>query len=143
MDKLPLKVPFGYSTCSLADCPVADHCLRQRAYRQLVETERTLHVLNPRFYQPGEQCPHRCDDKPVTYARGFTRLQRELLPRQYDHIKWVLMGHFSRSGFFRRRNGEQAMSPQEQALVKRALREAGVTADMAFDAYEERLEWKH
>lgn len=53
----------------------------------------------------------------------------------------LLVREFSRNPYFERRRGETALSPKEQHIVLQALRKAGVTEDLKFDAYEENVNW--
>lgn len=64
-----------------------------------------------------------------------------MYPGQYQTFMSLLMREFSRNPYFERRRGETALSPKEQHIVLQALRKAGVTEDLKFDAYEENINW--
>ena len=140
MDK-ELEIPRSYAVCELADCPCADACLHQLAYRQKVEMDRFLWLVNPRLCSRDKQCTFYRDSAPVTYARGFTQMQKRMYPGQYDRFKTKLVLQFGRNPYFERRNGKTLISPKEQNLIKQVARQVGVEAEFSFDAYEQRLNW--
>ena len=39
-------VPDGYPFCIVADCPVGEHCLRQKARQMLGKTDKIVKVVN-------------------------------------------------------------------------------------------------
>ena len=134
-------VPYSYPVCLHDDCPRAATCLHQLAYQPLQEQIPILHLLNPRQCTKDGKCPHYRDSAPVTYARGFTNMQKRMFPGQYQTFMSILMKRFGRTPYFERRRGETAMPPKEQEIVLRALRQAGVTDDLRFDQYEENVNW--
>lgn len=48
-------VPDGYPFCIVTDCPVGEHCLRQKARQMLGKDDRIVKVVNPRLTRPSEQ----------------------------------------------------------------------------------------
>ena len=68
-------------------------------------------------------------------------MQKQMFPGQYDTFKSILIRKFSRNPYFERRRGETALSPNEQDIVLRALRRAGVTTKLDFDSYEDNINW--
>lgn len=136
------KAPLNYPVCLHADCPRAEHCLHRVAYGMLLEKCEMLRVINPeRCRKDGDNCPYFRDSAPVTYARGFTQMQRRMYPGQYNRFMRLLVGYFGRNPYFERRKGETALTPAEQKIVLNALRQAGVEEDLKFDAYEENVNW--
>ena len=47
-------MPDGYPFCIVTDCPVGEHCLRQKARKMLGKTDKIVKVVNPRLTQPSE-----------------------------------------------------------------------------------------
>ena len=124
------------------DCPRAEKCLHQIAYRPLIEQPATvLRLLNPTLCTRDGACPYFRDSAPVTYARGFTGMQSRMFPAQYQQFMSILMSHFGRNPYFERRRGEFPLSPKEQRIVLNALRRVGVTEELRFDHYEESVNW--
>lgn len=140
--KLYKEIPTDYTVCQHQDCPRAGKCLHQIAYLPLIERPITvLRLLNPSLCTRDEACPYFRDSAPVTYARGFTGMQSRMFPTQYRLFMSILVSHFGRNPYFERRRGESSLSPEEQRIVRNALRRAGVTEDLRFDAYEESVNW--
>lgn len=136
------EAPVDYPVCEKNDCPRAAECLHQLAYRPLIDRPTAiLRLLNPRSCTADERCPHYRDCHPVTYARGFTGMQSRMFPNQYKRFMSILIRRFSRNPYFMRRRGEMPLSPKEQSIVLEALKTAGVTQPLAFDRYEESLNW--
>ena len=142
MSKMLYKdAPGNYPVCLHDDCPQAGACLHQLAYQPLQEQCHILRLLNPRQCTKDGQCPHYRDSAPVRYARGFTGMQKQMYPGQYDIFKSTQVSQFGRNPYFERRKGERPLSPHEQEIVRRALRKAGVTAQLDFDSYEDSVCW--
>ena len=136
------KMPSTYQLCLHADCPKADTCLRQLAFRRLDELGLYLHLLNPSRCTKQANCPHYANCQPVRFAKGFTNFQKRMYPAQYDKFMTMLMNHFGRNSYFKRRRGEILLPPHEQEIVKIALKKSGVTQNMEFDSYIECINWK-
>ena len=64
------EVPDNYTLCVKADCPMADHCLRQLAMQVLTSRNKILKIVNPLLTQPSEQCEFYRSDEPQVFARG-------------------------------------------------------------------------
>ena len=141
MNKINHKeVPYGYSHCLRADCPMAEHCLHQMAMQALPKDEMTVLILNPQITKPSENCEFYRSDEPQIYARGFTNMQKQMLPGQYDTFRYRLQGKFGRNPYFERRKGARLCSPSDIKIVKAALKEIGLE-HLEFDAYETHLNW--
>ena len=134
-------IPSTYPICEKADCPKAAHCLHQMAYAPLRKQEPKLHLINPDFCEPGESCPFYKDATPVRFAFGFTNFQKNMFPEQYDHFRILLTTHYGHTGYFRRRRGEKPLSPEEQQFIEKTAKSVGVSLQLEFDRYEERLCW--
>lgn len=135
------EVPGSYAHCISRDCPMAAHCLRALAWEALPQKIRSVQVLNPAQVTADASCPFYRSAEQETYARGFTGMQRKMFPEQYFRFSSRLMAQFGRNPYFERRRGERPLSPKEQQTVRAALKHAGVSPDLDFDAYEERTNW--
>lgn len=141
--KLSTTAPDDYLVCIHSQCPKADDCLHRIAYDMLRTRTDRMHLLNPDHCTADDRCPHYRSSQPVRYARGFTGFQSHMYPQQYEIFKAALIRRFSRSPYYKRRSGELALSPNEQAVVLRALKRAGVTEQLAFDSYEDAVNWDY
>ena len=139
--KIYKDIPSGYLLCLHADCPMADSCLRQLAYRRHAELGTCLRLINPSMCSKQADCPHYVSNQPVRFARGFVNFQKRMYPEQYDKFMLLLILHFGRSQYFKRRRGEIALPPEEQEAIQIALEKAGVTQKMEFDEYIDAINW--
>ena len=141
MNKINHKeVPGYFLHCINADCPMAEHCLRQMAMQALPKDEMSVRILNPQIVEPSESCRFYRSDEPQIYARGFMNMQKQMLPRQYAEFMGRLQGKFGRNPYFERRNGTRLCTPKEMLEVKVVLKDLGLE-HLEFDAYEEHLSW--
>ena len=134
------EVPYGYSHCLRADCPMAEHCLHQIAAQAVTNDIICFDILNPQLVEPSENCRFFRSDEPQVYARGFKNMQKQMLPGQYDTFRYRLIGKFGRNPYFERRKGARLCTPKDMLEVKAALKEQGLE-HLEFDAYEERVNW--
>ena len=134
------EVPYGFMHCLEADCPMASHCLRQMAMQAVPKNQISVPIINPQLPEQSENCRFYRSDEPQVYARGFTNMQKQMLPSQYDTFRYRLIGKFGRNPYFERRKGARLCSPSEIKVVKSALKEIGLE-HLAFDAYEKHLNW--
>ena len=139
--KIYKDIPSGYLLCLHADCPMADSSLRQLAYRRHAELGTFLRLINPSMCSKQADCPHYVSNQPVRFARGFVNFQKRMYPEQYDKFMLLLILHFGRSQYFKRRRGEIALPPEEQEAIQIALEKAGVTQKMEFDEYIDAINW--
>ena len=64
-----------------------------------------------------------------------------MLPDQYNSFMDVCYQRWNRNPLYERRRGVKALTPEDQNFVLNAVRTAGVTEDLKFDNYEEKLNW--
>ena len=119
---------------------MAEHCLRQIAMQALPKDAMSVHILNPQIAKSSQKCKFYRSDEPQVYAKGFTNMQKQMLPGQYDTFRYRLIGKFGRNPYFERRKGAQLCTPSDIKEVKAALKEIGLE-HLEFDAYEKHLNW--
>ena len=134
-------VPCNYMRCILVSCPLGKSCLRNIAWRNLRSDSDAVVVVNPKLATSADGCPYFASCIPERYAVGFTRMQQQMFPAQYSEFMAVCRKRFGRNGYFLRRRGAVPMPPSEQQFVRKVLDRVGVSADIAFDEYEERINW--
>ena len=134
------EIPGCFLHCINADCPMAEHCLRQIAMQTLPKDARGVSIVNPQRITSSEKCEFYRTDEPQVYARGFVKMKQEMLPRQYNEFMYRLIGRFGRTGYFERRRGERLCSPKEIAEVETVLKDLGLE-HLEFDAYEKHYNW--
>ena len=141
MNKINCKeVPDYYTLCMKSDCPMADHCLRQLAMNVITKKYKILQIVNPLFTEPSDKCEFYRSDELQVFARGFSKMQEEMLPWQYKTFSSRLQVKFGRTGYFERRRGERLCSPKDIMVIKDVLNDIGMQ-HLGFDAYEQLYNW--
>ncbi len=135
------NIPAGYPVCLHSDCPMAESCLHQLAYRRKEEMGTYLTLINPSKCTRKNDCTFYADNKPVRFAKGFTGFQKKMFPEQYDQFMTTLILHFGRNQYFDRRKGKKLLSPEEQSIIRNMLQKVGADSSMDFDQYIEELYW--
>ncbi len=64
-----------------------------------------------------------------------------MYPEQYQKFMNFLIAHFGRNPYFERRRGDRKLNLQEQEIIRKALKQAGVTANLDFDLKEDGFNW--
>ncbi len=141
-------VPKDFRLCTNAKCPWRKTCLRQLAMQVLPDSEEQILAVNPNLTAHPEatadgacNCPFYRENRPVTYARGFTQMEERMTVSQFRSYRAMFLSVYSRSSFYDRRNGSIPLPPTEQALIRRMLSDIGFTIDDPFDRYEEHFNW--
>jgi hypothetical protein len=111
--KLSPDIPAGYPLCLHADCPMAKTCLRQLAFCRCKEMGTFLNLINPTLCTKEDSCPHYAGSHPVRFAKGFTNFQKRMFPQQYAKFMTLLICHFGRNQYFKRRRGDILLPPDE------------------------------
>lgn len=135
-------MPTGYAVCVHADCTQGEHCLRRKVYNDLTPTTERLTVINPERCTKSADCPYFRDSAPVNYARGFKGMRLSMNPVQYSVFQETLRNTYSRTYYYALRRGDFGLSPRDQEIVRNALRQAGVSEELDFDAYESQYDWE-
>lgn len=135
------SVPFNYQRCTTSSCPLLSSCLRSIAWRELRGNAISFTVLNPSLTTEASGCPYFVNSVPERYAVGFTQMQAQMLPAQYERFMSICRSRFGRNGYFVRRRGELPISPSEQKFIRETLNAVGGPQNVDFDAYEERINW--
>ena len=139
--KIYKDIPADYTLCLQDACPMADSCLRQLAYRRHEELGTFLNLINPSKCSQRADCPYYVSNQPVRFAKGFVNIQKLMYPEQYAKFMTLLICHFGRNQYFKRRRGEIVLPPEEQEVIQMALEKVGVTQPMEFDEYITAINW--
>ncbi|KAB5260381.1 hypothetical protein DWX40_11670 [Bacteroides stercoris] len=135
-------IPRNFLWCINRQCPKAATCLRQLAERLSPVTLVSCETINPNHLTgPADGCPYFRSNKQVRYARGFLGILENLTTRQKRFFSSRIINNSSRRTYYRIRNGERALSPDEQQNIINVLKECGVTFAIEFDAYFEDYDW--
>ena len=135
------SLPTNYPVRAHSDCPMAANCLHQIAYTTMVKNKEYLRLINPTRCTKDALCAYYRSNSPMTYACGFTGLQRRMFPDQYSRFMAICVSEWGRNPYFERRRGARLLPPNEQKFIMKALKMAGVTEEMQFDNYEQAINW--
>jgi len=135
-------VPAGFMHCIFAQCVQADKCLRRRAMLHVTSEPVALSLVNPvRIPGDGAECPHFYADRKIRFAVGVTHLLTNLPYAKGKSIKRDLISYFGRTNFYRIRNKERMISPEEQKYIRRVFKGYGIEEEPLFDKYVEEYKW--
>lgn len=135
------NAPTNYRYCINEKCPLAQHCLRALAWKDLPSRLENVWILNPSRTNKGNQCEYFRDSAPVTYASGLLGMQTIMYPSQYKRFSMDLISMLGRSQFFDCRKGVRFITPSDQAKVQQALGNSGASIPLKFDKYKDDLLW--
>lgn len=76
------------------------------AYRRHAELGTFLNPINPSKCSKQADCPHYVCNQPVRFAPSFVNIQKRMYPDRYDKFMTMLICHFGRNHYFKRRRGE-------------------------------------
>ena len=95
--KIYKDIPADYPLCLHGECPMADSCLRQLAYRRHAELGTFLNLINPSKCSKLADCPHYVSNRPVKFAKGFMNIQKLVYPEQCEQFRTLLICHLGRN----------------------------------------------
>lgn len=127
-------LPYRFALCWRDDCEVCDHCLRHIGYKEVTKDLCVITHVNPLRVDPSAKCEFFRTDELATYAKGFVKMQEEMIPRQYEEFSTRLIGKFGRTGYYDRRRGDRLCTPSEIEAIRSVLKEIGLP-DLKFDSY--------
>ena len=136
------SVPVSFVHCLKGECKFAADCLRYQITLCMPADRPFVTVVNPGSIQAdGENCPHFREDKKIRFAYGMTHLYDALPYKLANTIKRQLYNYFGRSMYYRIRNKERAITPQEQTYIQTVFEKQGVEEKPLFDEYREQYDW--
>lgn len=136
MKKLTYKdAPHDWAICFQNDCPLSDRCLRH-AVAQLAPPTLTHHVTVLPAAREGDHCRLFATAEPVRIARGMKQMLAPGSTGTDSAIRHQLFGIFgSRTHYYRYRDGEYDITPEQQRKVLNVLRKYGFRSEEPFDHY--------
>jgi len=136
------EVPGDYLMCLNRECTKADTCLRQLVERTTTAKVHYMRFMNPKYLAELKgDCPYYKSSAPVRYAKGFMKLLGNIPLKETETIKRALIALFHRVTYYRVRNGERLLSPEEQAMVLKVTGSRGLPPGEEFDSYIEDYDW--
>ena len=137
MEKIDFeKIPELWALCLNDKCPRAGECLRFQASSSIPETYKYWRCVLPNAWKNGEcSCFQKMET--VRMARGLNRLYKKVCETRTRHdIRVELMAHFGSNGsYYRYKDGQRWLNPQQQQYILDLLRKYGCQAEDVFDEY--------
>lgn len=123
--------------CDADSCAMASQCSRHQHYQEARKREMVLQVLNTSVLEFGDGgCEYLHIDKAVKVARGFKKMYASI-PRGAAVNVWQRFPfHISRRQFYRLRNGELNILPEDQSAILAYFQLLGADTSLGFDKYE-------
>lgn len=140
-DNIYRNMPWDYALCFTEGCELAENCLRHLAAKYGNSSKPIVRTVNPRVNSGGKSCPYYRPKKTVTVAYGMLHTFDKVLAADIANIRRTLKDYFRNTSYYLRRNGEHAISPEEQQFVNAVFREHGYPDGAVFDRYVEELAW--
>lgn len=133
------EIPDWWALCPGYECPRAGECLRHQAFLQVPATVERWTCVLPAALETAGGCRHFQQAEKVRMARGFHGIMQQVRSRDARHdIRIALTDYFgSKGSYYRYKDGERQMSPEQQQWVEALLRKNGITGELVFDEYEE------
>lgn len=127
--------PHNWAICFQNDCPLADCCLRH-AVALLTPKNLTHHATVLPAAREGDHCRLFATAEPVRIARGMKKMLGNRSSGLASTIREELFGIFgSRTQYYRYRDGEYDITPEQQHRVLNVLRKYGYQGEEPFDHY--------
>ena len=135
------QMPYNFALCLLEDCPLAENCLRQLAYKYHSANEEIIKAVNPAAVK-GQKCKHFASAEPIKYAKGFLKVLDDFPAKKLRQLTYHLRGAYGDYVYYRYRRGEYLIPPESQKHITSVARNLGLEFQEFFDAYVYRTGWK-
>ena len=132
------KIPEWWALCPNAQCTMSGQCLRHQVYLQVPAHIKEWSCVLPQNVSE-EQCEFFQKAEQVRIARGFKGIWKQIHSRDARHdIRMALTAYFgSKGSYYRYRDGERTITPEQQQHILDILRRMGYHGDASFDEYNE------
>ena len=85
-----------------------------------------------------KECPHFSPIQVVRAAVGFSRIFAEVKEKHHAAMRREMAGYLGGGGtFYRYRNGERLLMPEQQEWIKKMFLRYGYTEEVVFDDYKD------
>lgn len=135
-------VPYGFAYCLNEQCKHSMKCLRYLVSKELTPERTVFSIVNPACTTPqADSCPFFKADKTDRYALGISHLLDDLPHLKAIAIERAIHAHFSKGTFYRIRNKERLINPDEQNIIRHIFTQHGISTEPIFDEYIEQYDW--
>ena len=128
-------VPSGYTLCFNDSCPLSQQCLRHLAGKHVPGHFTKGMSVYPNAYADG-QCDHFKQIRVVRAARGFGDILAKVRRNDYSPMRSRLIKILGSGGtFYRYRNGERLLMPEQQEAIRQIFRNFGYDDNVQFNGF--------
>ena len=123
-----------YVLCYNGQCSRHEHCLHYTNYA--LEADRVVTIINP--HRPdvvADQCTDFQSDAKRRMARGLMKFYENIPEPKAKAIRADLIATFNKTLYFKWRNGEKPITPEQQTQIASICRAHGWIESPVYDAY--------
>lgn len=129
-------VPYGWALCYIKECTKKEECMRYQVCNIVpVGVTKNACVL-PNVLRLSD-CPHFHPIQVVRAAAGFRNIFSEVKEKHHASMRSEISHYLGSGGtFYRYRNGERLLMPEQQEWIKKLFLRYGYTEEVVFDEYK-------
>lgn len=127
-----------YVLCYNGACSRHEHCLHYILTGYAPEADPVVTIVNPRRPDVlADKCTDFQSDAKRHMARGLTKFYDNIPEPKAKAIRSDLIATFNKTLYFKWRNGEKPITPEQQSQIASICRANGWNEPPVFDAYYE------
>lgn len=131
------QVPYDWTLCYVERCSHKDECMRYQVCLIAPDSMTRNKCVLPTVLKKRE-CPHFMPIKKVRAAIGFQHIFDEIKAKHSHVMRMKLANYLGTGGsYYRYRNGENLLMPEQQEWIKKMFRDFGYTEEVVFDDYKD------
>lgn len=136
-------VPDWWAVCQNADCPQSADCLRFVVRQNMPLTVTVWPCVMPGIPND-DACSYFIKNEKVRLARGFKSMYAHVISRDDIYtMRRELTEYFGSKGtYYRYKDGEKILSPEQQQWILRLFGQHGYTEGLEFDEYIDGYDFK-
>lgn len=135
-------VPYGFAHCLNDQCPRAGQCLRRLVVNHIPAECETINLVTPAYAAThGENCRYFLPDQLQKFAQGITHLLDNVTHSDAVVLRDQIYSYFKRNTYYRIRNKERLIFPEEQAYIRHLFLKKGITEEPVYDNIVEKYMW--
>ena len=130
-------IPYGWAFCYISECSRKEECMRYQVCK-IAPDDRTKNPCVLPTVMRAESCPHFHPVQVVRAAAGFRHIFAEVKEKHHASMRAKMASYLGSGGtFYRYRNGEKLLMPEQQEWIKKLFLRYGYTEEVVFDSYKD------
>lgn len=135
------QVPKNYLHCQNTQCQHSASCLRFLVALRIDSSVSSFSIVNPAYVAGRTECPYFKPDQLIRFASGITYLFDNLPHAKAIKVKKIIYSHFGKNTYYRFRNQERLIKPEEQDFIHEVFVKEGIEEEPLFDKYVDKHDW--